>query len=185
MTAQDTARGLLRSSSAATVAQVWRMGLMLATNVVLRRVLPHEDYGVWGWVETVFLILAALRDLGLPSHVVRLDPPPYGTLVLFELGWGALLATGVALGAPTLALLFNDPVPAVVPVLRAMTIFMLFEGLAAVPLTYLERELRIHKTLLPEGVRSVVYTTTAFALGDKVGQVPPVGKFAGCRGTSG
>lgn len=164
MTAHDTARGLLRSSSAATLAQVWRMGLLLATNLLLRRLLPREDWGVWGWVETVFLVLAAVRDVGLPSHVVRLDPPPYGTLAAFQLGWGAVLAAAVTLGAPTLAQLFHDPVPAVVPVLRAMTIFMLLEGLAAVPLTWMERELKIQRTLLPEGVRSLVYTGTAVAL---------------------
>jgi PST family polysaccharide transporter len=164
MSAHDTARGLLRSSSAATLAQVWRMGLMLATNLLLRRLLPPEDWGVWGWVETVFLVLAAVRDVGLPSHLVRLDPPPYGTLAAFQLGWGALLAAAVALGAPSLALLFQDPVPAVVPVLRAMTVYMLFEGLAAVPLTWLERELKIQRTLLPELVRSLAYTGTAVAL---------------------
>ena len=164
MTSHDPARGLLRSSSAATLAQFWRMGLMLATNIFLRRLLPREDWGVWGWVETVFLVLAALRDLGLPSHVVRLDPPPYGTLVRFQLGWGILLAVGVAFAAPSLALLFHDPVPTVVPVLRAMTVFMLLEGLASVPLTYLERELRIQRTLLPELVRSLAYTGTAVAL---------------------
>ncbi|QQR73529.1 MAG: oligosaccharide flippase family protein [Holophagales bacterium] len=164
MSTHDPARGLLRSSSAATLAQFWRMGLMLATNIFLRRLLPREDWGVWGWVETVFLVLAALRDLGLPSHVVRLDPPPYGTLVRFQLGWGILLAVGVAFAAPSLALLFHDPVPTVVPVLRAMTVFMLLEGLASVPLTYLERELRIQRTLLPELVRSLAYTGTAVAL---------------------
>lgn len=165
MTAPDaTARGLLRSSSAATLAQIWRMGLLLGTNIVLRRLLPAGEWGIWTWAESVFLILATVRDLGMPSHVVRLRPSPFGALLAVEAIWGALLATGVATAAPLLARLFSDPEPAVVPVLRVLVVYLLLEGLAAVPLTYLESELQVQRSLFPELLRGITYCAVTFTL---------------------
>jgi len=165
MNAPDaTARGLLRSSSAATLAQVWRMGLLLGTNLVLRRLLAPGEWGIWTWAESVFLILAAVRDLGVPSHVVRLKPSPFGSLLAVEAVWGAALAAGVAAAAPLLARLAAAPEPAVVPVIQALAVYLLLEGVAAVPLTYLEAELRVQRTLLPELLRGAAYCTVTIAL---------------------
>ena len=165
MNAPDaTARGLLRSSSAATLAQVWRMALMLATNLLLRRLVGRDQWGLWDWAETVFLLLAAARDLGLPTHVVRLSPPPWGNLLAVQLGWGAILAGLTALAAPTIALAFESQMPETVPVLRALTLYLLCEGLASVPMTFFERQLTIERSLLPELARSLVYSGTVILL---------------------
>lgn len=166
MNAPDaTAWGLLRSSSAATLAQVWRMGLLLGTNLVLRRLLAPGEWGIWTWAESVFLILAAARDLGMPSHVVRLRPSPFGSLLAVEGVWGAAVAAGVAISAPLLARLAAEPMqPAVVPVLQALAVYLLLEGVAAVPLTFLEAELRVQRTLLPEFLRGATYCAVTIAL---------------------
>lgn len=151
------AGGLLRSGTAATFAQAVRTLALLVTHIVVRRFVPPDEMGVWNWLEPVFLLLATLRDLGVPSHVVRLLPRPHGTHLRVQLGWGGLLAAGVVLAAPWLAQAFHAPGPAVVAALRVMVLYLLLEGLAAVALIWFESELKIERTLPAELARTGVY----------------------------
>lgn len=159
-----TARGLLRSGSAATFANGVRTLALLLTHIVVRRFVPPEQLGVWNWIEPVFLVLATLRDLGVPSHVVRLRPRPHGTHLRVQLGWGALLALGVVAAAPVLAQAFHAPSPAIVTALRVMVVYLLLEGVAAVALTSFESELRVERTLPAELARTAVYCATVLVL---------------------
>lgn len=153
----STARGLLRSGSAATVAQLVRVLALQATHIVVRRHVPPDEMGIWSWLEVVFLLLATVRDLGVPSHVVRLRPMPLGTLTRIELGWGAIVGAAVALGAPLAALAFRGSSPAVVAGLRILVVYLLLEGASAVALTWFEANLRIERTLPAELARTFVY----------------------------
>jgi PST family polysaccharide transporter len=162
-------RRLLRSSGAATASQVWRFGVTLATQVILRKILPPGTWGVWMWaVDVVFLLAAQLRDLGLPPLVVRDPRRPYGNFLALEGLWGGILAAGIALGAPFLARLSpaDDPatVQTTVLVIQALCVFLLIEGLGRVALTYFEAELLIERALLPEVSRNLCFAVVAIAL---------------------
>jgi O-antigen/teichoic acid export membrane protein len=159
-----TARGLLRSGSAATFAHGVRTFALLVTHIVVRRFVPPAELGIWNWIEPVFLVLATVRDLGVPSHVVRLLPRPHGTHLRVQLGWGALLGAGVVAAAPWLAQAFHAPGPAVVAALRVMVVYLLLEGLAAVALTSFESELTVERTLPAELARTGVYCATVLSL---------------------
>jgi len=159
-----TARGLLRSGSAATLANGVRTFALLVTHIVVRRFVPPEQLGIWNWIEPVFLVLATLRDLGVPSHVVRLRPRPHGTHLRVQLGWGALLALAVIAVAPWLAQAFQAPSPTVVAALRVMVVYLLLEGLSAVALTSFESELAVERTLPAELARTAVYCAAVLAL---------------------
>ncbi len=165
MTAPDTARGFLRSSAAATAAQLVRMTALLATHLVVRRFIGPATWGLWDWVQTVFLVLAALRDLGVPSQVLRLRPMPMGNLLRVELGWGGFVALATAVAAPLLAGLMAEPSADTVALLRVLTVFLLLEGLTAVALAWFEANLRIERTLAPELARTGVYCTLVLAGG--------------------
>ena len=156
---------LLRSSRAATISQVWRFGVTFGTYVVLRRLLPQSDWGIWDWAQGFFfLLLAQVRDLGLPAHVVRDRSRPYGNFLAVELGWGALLALGIAFAGPLVSLAYAAPGPIVVGVVRALCLFLILEGLAKVPLIYFEAELLIERALLPEVVRNLCFAGLSIAL---------------------
>ena len=157
------ARGLLRSGTAATFAQAVRTLALLVTHIVVRRFVPPEEMGIWNWIEPVFLLLATLRDLGVPSHVVRLLPRPHGTHMRVQLGWGAALGLAVMLAAPLLAQSFHAPGPAVVAALRVMVVYLLLEGLSGVALIWFESELKIEQTLPAELARTGVYCTVVLA----------------------
>jgi PST family polysaccharide transporter len=164
VTSQDTASRFFRSSGAATFSQLWRAGVTLAVYFLLRRFIPRDDWGLYDWTLAVFLILGAVRDLGLLYHVIRIKPRPYGNLLAVELGWGLALAAGTVIGAPILALGLNDPHPERIEVIQAMSIFLLFEGLALVPKTYFDAELLVGRTVLPEVVRNLVFAAISLTM---------------------
>jgi PST family polysaccharide transporter len=161
---QTTARRLYRSTLAATVSQLWRVAVTFATRLVLRRLVDPRDWGVWDWALAVFLILGAVRDLGLVYHVVRVRPRPYGNLLAVEAVWGGALAAATWLGAPLLALGFSEAHPDVVGVLRWLGVFLLLDGLASVPRVYFESELQVGRAVVPELVRNLAFALTSIAL---------------------
>ncbi len=154
----------LRSVGAGTVSQVWRVGVRYAVEIVLRRLILTTHWGLWGWGEPLFLLLGQVRDLGLPGHVVRSKVRPYGNFLAVELLWGGATAALVWLGAPLLALAYSEANPEVVPVLRALTLFLFLEGLAKVPLTYFEAEIEVGRTVLPEVARNLTFAAVSVVL---------------------
>lgn len=160
----DTPRGLLHSSGAATLAQFVRVAAILLTHLALRRLIPPADWGLRDWTESIFLLLATVRDLGLPSHVVRLRPIPLGNLLRLQLVWGGALGVAILAAAPLLAGTFRTPRPDVALVLQVMVAYLLLEGLASVPLTHFEAGLAIGRSVVPELLRTLSYCTCALAL---------------------
>jgi O-antigen/teichoic acid export membrane protein len=160
----STSRNLLRSGTAATFAQFVRVAAILLTHLLLRRLIPPGDWGLRDWTESLFLLLATVRDLGLHSHVVRLRPMPLGNLLRVQIFWGGALGLLVLVGAPLLAHGFSTPRPDVALVLQVMALYLCLEGLASVPLTYFEAELRIGRSIVPELLRTLTYCACALAL---------------------
>lgn len=155
---------ILRSTGAAAVSQLWRVAVTFGVSLLLRRLIPEADWGLWDWSLAVFMILGAVRDLGLGAHVIRLEPRPYGNLLQAEVVWGGILAAGSLFGAPLLAQLFRDSDPRLVPVIQAMSLFILLEGLGHVALVYFEGELLIGRSLLPEVLRNLTFAAVASGL---------------------
>ncbi|MCZ6725871.1 MAG: oligosaccharide flippase family protein, partial [Acidobacteria bacterium] len=164
LSAKNTAERFFRSAGAAAFSQFWRVGVAFGVDLILRRWIPPADYGVWSWALTAFLVLGALRDLGLIYHVVRVDPRPYGNLLVLELVWGSVLVVTTFFGAPLLARAYLETGSDLILVLKAMTLFLFFEGLAAVPKTYFEAELEVGRVVKPEIVRNLVMAVIAVAM---------------------
>lgn len=140
------------------------MVVTFAAMLYLRRAIPAADWGLFAWAWVVFLILGALRDLGLAYHVMRLSPRPWGNVLRLELYWGAALSLLVFWGAPAIAALQVDPHPALVGVLRSLALYLFFEGLAAVPRFYFDAELQVGRTLGPELLRNLLFAALALPL---------------------
>lgn len=164
MSSGETVSRLFRSSGAATFSQVWRSGVTLLVMILLRRLVAPESWGLYDWVLAVFLIVGAVRDLGFVYHIVRLHKRPYGNLLAVEAGWGSFLTLGALLGAPVIALLFREGHPQAVPVIQAMSAFLLLEGLASVPRVYFDCELKVERTLVPEIGRNLLFALVSVAL---------------------
>ncbi len=155
---------LLRSASAATVSQAWRIGVTLLTYMALRRVIPPEEMGTWNWALALFVLLAQIRDVGVPGHVVRLEKRPYGSYLRLQLLWGGVFAVLLTLGAPWIARINEGQDPELVPMLRWLALFLFIQGLSSVPLTYFEAEQKIQRTIPAELARNTLFAVLALAL---------------------
>ncbi len=163
--AGDTTQRFLQSTGAAVFSQLWRVIVTLGVMVLCRHLVDPLEYGLWNWVLPAFMILGAVRDLGLVYHVVRINPRPYGNLLLVELVWGAVLALAAFLLAPTVTVLaFNDPIAPTIPVLRMMVLFLFFEGLSSVPRVFFDSELAVGRTVIPELIRNLAMATVTISL---------------------
>lgn len=152
------------SAGAATVAQLWRIGVTFLTHMALRRLIPPEEFGVWVWAEALFIILAQVRDIGLPAHVMRDEERPYGSYLVLEATWGGAFSLLVLLGAPVLSLAYADRSPDVVAMIRALCLFLFVQGLGSVALTYFEAELQVLRAIPAELVRNVFFAVLAIGL---------------------
>ena len=140
------------------------MGVTFATHMALRKLIAPAEMGVWTWAEPVFILLAQVRDLGVPGHVVRQSRRAYGNYLGLQLGWGGALAVVLALGAPLLAYGFAGRDAATVPILRALCLFLFVQGLGSVPLTFFEAEQEIEKTIPAELGRNVCFAALSLVL---------------------
>jgi O-antigen/teichoic acid export membrane protein len=155
---------LVRSAGAATLSALWRLAVTFGTYLVLRRFIPPAEMGVWSWAEPLFLLLAQVRDLGVPGHVVRQRERDYAGYLRLQLVWGGALALLLFAAAPVLALLFEDRDASTVPLLRLLCVFLFVQGLGSVPLTYFEAEQRIERTIPAELLRNAVFAALSLLL---------------------
>ncbi len=164
MSATDTTSRFARSTGAAAFSQIWRSGVTFITTLALMRLVSPGSWGLYEWVLPVFMVLGAIRDMGLVYHVVRVRPRPYGNLLAVEALWGGALAAAAFFGAETLARGFRAAHPDTVGVIRAFSLYLLFEGLASVPRVYFDAELRVGRTVVPEIVRNLVFTAISISM---------------------
>jgi PST family polysaccharide transporter len=161
---RGAASRLVQSAGAATLSALWRLAITLATYLLLRRLIPPAEMGVWSWAEPLFLLLGQIRDLGVPGHVVRQRERNYAGYLRLQLAWGGALAALLFVAAPLLALLFEDRDASTVPILRLLCVFLFVQGLGSVPLTYFEAEQRIARTIPAELARNAVFAALALLL---------------------
>ncbi|MEM9553012.1 MAG: oligosaccharide flippase family protein [Acidobacteriota bacterium] len=164
MLVESIAGKVMKSAGAATVSQVWRIVVTFATHMALRRMIPPEEMGVWAWAEPLFLLLAQVRDLGVPGHVVRDRDKPFGNFLALQAGWGGALSTLVFVGAPLLALAYHDTDDAAPAVIRALCLFLFVQGLGAVPMVFFESELQVQRTIPAELARNTVFAGLSLLL---------------------
>jgi PST family polysaccharide transporter len=132
--------------------------------MALRRMIAPAEMGVWTWAEPVFILLAQVRDLGVPGHVVRQSRRSYGNYLGLQLGWGGALSVALALGAPLLAYGFAGRDAETLAILRALCLFLFVQGLGSVPLTYFEAEQEIERTIPAEIARNVCFAALSLLL---------------------
>jgi len=128
--------------------------------VALAHLLMPDAHGLYELALRIVTIASALRDLGLIFHLIRDERRPYGTVLGFSLSSGTLVTVALILGAPFGAWLD----PRLPEVLRVFAVWVLLDGLAAVPRTFFERELRIGRLVAPEIARGLVMAAVSIGL---------------------
>jgi PST family polysaccharide transporter len=157
---QTTGTRFLRSTVASYLSLGTRLVIRFASRMVLARLVLPEAHGLYELALRLVILASALRDLGLNFHLMRDPRKPYGTVLAFSAVVGVLVTGGLLLMSPASAALDPD----LPPVLRALSLWVLLDGLAGVPKIFFERELRIGRIALPEVARGVVMAVVSILL---------------------
>jgi O-antigen/teichoic acid export membrane protein len=156
----STEQRVLRSTAASYAIQLARLGINFGAKLALARLILPEGHGVYELALRIVTVASAIRDLGLPYHLVRDPRRPYGTVLAFTAALGSLI-TLLLIGVAPVFSRFNPNLPLV---LRVFAVWVLLDGLAVVPKAFFERELTIGNLVAPEIWRGVVIAAVAVGL---------------------
>jgi teichuronic acid exporter len=153
-------RRAMISLGASYVSQFLQTGTNFATKILLARLVLPEGWGVYAEAMMVVLVADTLTDMGLSQHVIREKQRPYGNVLMIRLILAVLYTAAVIALAPLLAVLFQTQ--AVIGPVRVLAFLIVVRALVSVPKVYLDRELMVHKALIPQ--TAAVATMAAVSL---------------------
>lgn len=157
MSSTSTERRFLDSTLAAYGSMAVRLVVAFATRAILARLVLPEAHGVYELALRTVIVVSAVRDLGLPFHLMRDPRKPYGTVLAFSLASGVVFTLGLVLAAP----LFGGIDPDLPGVLRVFSLWVILDAFVAVPKAFFDRELQIGRLFLPEVARGLVVAAVA------------------------
>lgn len=124
-------------------------GTNLAAKLILARLIAPEDLGLYALALLVLLGGDILVDLGVSQHLVREKHRPYGNFLGIRLFMAALLFAALEFASPILKF-WGSEFPAII---RLMAVVIVIKAFSGVPNLFLDRELLIQRTLLPQFAR--------------------------------
>lgn len=168
MTSETTERRFLSSTVASYGSLLVRLLVTFGARVVMARLVVPEGHGLYELALRIVIVASAVRDLGLPFHLMRDEKKPYGTVLAFSVVSGVVMTTVLILGAPLFAP-FGDAEtvaggPDLPDVLQIFALWVFLDGLVVVPKTFFERELRIGRMVLPEIFRGLTVAVISIYL---------------------
>jgi PST family polysaccharide transporter len=155
-----TEQRILRSTFASYAIQFARLAVTFGAKLALMRLILPEGHGVYELALRIVTVASAIRDLGLPYHLVRDPRRPYGTVFAFTAVSGAFITLGVVGLAP----IFGHLEPELPAVLRVFALWIFLDGLAVVPKAFFERELTIGNLVAPEIWRGAIIAIVSVGL---------------------
>lgn len=129
--ARPLARVAARGGAVTVLGQLLRIGVQVASVVLLARLLTPHDYGVVAMVLAVIGVGELLRDFGLSSAAIQAPELSRGqrsNLWWITTGLGLALTLATAAAAPLVARLYDEP--ALVPVVQVLAVTFLLNGFA-------------------------------------------------------
>lgn len=157
---ETTERRFVDSTFASYLSLFIRVVIKFGARLVLARLILPEGHGLYELALRIVILASAVRDLGLPFHLMRDRRKPYGTVFAFSVAQGALLTLVVLLGAP----LAESLDPRLPLVLRVFAPWILLDALVTVPRIFFERELRLKRLVGPEIVRGLLVAGISIVL---------------------
>ncbi len=136
--------------------------LSIAAMLVLARVLTPADFGLVALATLLVSVLGYIQESGVGAALIHFRGDPRATAssaLVFASASGLVLACVVALTAPVYANFVHNP--DVTPLVRALSVLLLFRGLAVVPGALLERELDFKTKIKGELASYIVQATVA------------------------
>jgi O-antigen/teichoic acid export membrane protein len=146
MTRGDFNRKAILSLISSYASQFATTAAGLVSKLVLARLIAPKDLGLYALALLVLLGCDLLVDLGVFQHLIREKDRPYGNVLLMRLSISAVLIAIIEMFAGRMRFWGAD----LPPVLRVLAMVIAIKAASGVPNVYLDRELLIHKSLLPQ-----------------------------------
>ncbi|MBU0711645.1 lipopolysaccharide biosynthesis protein [bacterium] len=139
-------------------ASLFSRSISFLSTLILARLLTPESFGVIGYGFLIVSAIGLIREMGFNSALIfqkeRIEEAASTALVFIFL-WSTFLYILVVIFAPFAATFFREP--RLVILLRVLTISLILNSLANVPLTLLEKDIRFARRVVPEVVNLTVY----------------------------
>jgi len=121
-------------------------GVNLLSKVVLARLIAPDQWGLFAEALLVISVVSTLRDMGLRSHLLRESERPYGNVLVLHVFTSLILFAFVEVLAPLFAF-FSPQIPSI---LRLLAPVLVFTGLSGTANIYVDRELIVQKSVIPQ-----------------------------------
>ncbi|MFM2314267.1 MAG: hypothetical protein RLZZ04_3543 [Cyanobacteriota bacterium] len=139
---ENLKRRSVRGGVVTIVAQASKFVIKLGSTAVLARLLVPEDYGLIGMATVIIGFVEYFKDLGLSAATIQQDKINHqqvSTLFWINVAVGFLVALGVALLAPVVALIYQEPRLRGITLCLAINFF--FSGLTVQHQALLQRQM--------------------------------------------
>lgn len=139
---QNLKRRSVRGGAVTIVAQASKFVIKLGSTAVLARLLVPEDYGLIGMATVIIGFVEYFKDLGLSAATIQQDKINHqqvSTLFWINVAVGFLVALAVALLAPVVALIYQEPRLRGITLCLAINFF--FSGLTVQHQALLQRQM--------------------------------------------
>lgn len=159
--ARKTTQGVVWNYAAFGLAKA----LQFITTAILARLLTPAEFGIVALANIAIDFMAIFKEMGLGAALIqRRDSIEEASDTVFTLNLilGVVLTSVTFLLAGPVAAFFNEP--QVVPVLRVLSLFFLFNSLSATHIALLKRELDFRKKMVPDVGRAVFKGIVAISL---------------------
>ena len=139
-------RRTVASLIASYISQFSTSAANFAIKIVLARLLLPAEWGIYAEAMLVVLVADTFTDVGLSQHVMREKHRPYGNVLLIRL----VLSVIAILLIETFADHLDFLSPKVIQPARVLAPLILLRAVGSIPRTYMDRELMVHRSLVPQ-----------------------------------
>lgn len=160
----DAPQRSVRSGLATVAGRGFQLVLQLGLAMVLARLLTPEDFGVQAMVLPIALLVNSIANGGVQSAIIQrdeLDHAEASALFWEALKWNVVLCAAMALLAPILARVYDEPRLTGIGVTWAAVI--LASTLSAVPEALIKRQFRFGVVVRAQLIALVVSIVAAVA----------------------
>ncbi|MCL5773607.1 MAG: lipopolysaccharide biosynthesis protein [Firmicutes bacterium] len=135
------------------------------TRIILARILLPSDYGIFALGTLVITTLSLVRDMGLSTALVQRKEnfkESIDTAFVMSLVMAVFLFLLCAILSPFLSSFFNEK--ELLPVLRVLSITLLFNPFTLIPFSLMNREMEFKKLFVPEFLSAVTLIVSGIIL---------------------
>ncbi len=145
------------------VSQAFNTGVNMLARLLLARLILPADWGLFAEALLIITIGGAMRDLGIPLHLIRDNGKKYGSALMLEGIMSLVVISLIWILAPQ-AHIWDPRLPYL---LRIFSLMLLPEGLAMIPRAFLDKELLVDKALLCELLQIGTFALVSLAMGHR------------------